>query len=82
MLIRNEEDLKNQKHELLWSCSFVPGAFIYTISHQSGGVEMIFIVQMEKVTFRGILPVTSYNSHKDSENSYDHSHFSDEHTEP
>lgn len=30
---------------------------------------------------RHYLPVVSYNSHKDSEDSYDYSHFSDEETE-
>lgn len=42
---------------------------------------MVSMVQMEKVRIRSILPIPSYNSQKDSENSYDRSHISVEETE-
>ena len=45
---------RNQKHGHLLSCYFVPGAFIYTISLQPWGVEMISTAQIKLARLRDI----------------------------
>ena len=60
MLVRSRWSLKNQKHGHLLSCYFVPGTFIYTISQQPWGAEMISIEHIKQARFRGIICLLGY----------------------